>query len=527
MFGADSSASIVHGKISKGVSNAKANRVRGRSSSGSSRRPSSDRPTIPTRLAKTTSAILSPANQVSDTTPDTTQDFQTVDATGPRSDSSTQSDSVVSANEVLAQLLEQNSVAGQAISGKGNLQSAQTAQASWLPAMTCDSNVPSAQQPALAPAGVTDPRTDASPFLAASKSLAQTSGSLLPETPADGSISKLDDSITAASSPAASHFAAAQFKSLMLGMGEITKVETAAMSPSRLTAPASSMERLALTPALIGPDAIRIPNPLEPTVATHSVLPAPDSIVGSDGGQTDTGSTGQDARGRPSGDPDSNDPAGGNSSSTKLVFEKELEASGQAGIIDSRGAANTILPVATEPPLIHAGNANHVRSDLTGASPDQPAAPPTSLQWEHSIWDPGKAGSTRQLVDAAANGELRLALQTERFGNVELHARIAGNDLGAAITVERKDAHAILATELPSLQHALAEKQFRVEELSLLHGSTTPGFDDSASPSEQRPGQGQKPRAMCNEGSVSVAAIANTVPSAGIFDSQGRLSVHA
>src|SRR5207249_2221463 len=125
---------------------------------------------------------------------------------------------------------------------------------------------------------------------------------------------------------------------------------------------------------------------------------------------------------------------------------------------------------------------------------EKPQSLSDSIAWQKSVWNPDRAGGTAQAAEQIARGDLRVALQTEKLGNVELHARVAGDQLGAAIMVEKKDAHAILATELPALHQALSEKQFRVEQLSLLHGSLDAAGGNAQQSFSQQSGTPQKVR---------------------------------
>lgn len=138
-----------------------------------------------------------------------------------------------------------------------------------------------------------------------------------------------------------------------------------------------------------------------------------------------------------------------------------------------------------------------------------------------------------KLVQAAGHSEMRIAMDTDKLGPVELRARVVGDEIGAAITVEKRDAHAALAIELPALQQALSEKQLRVDQVTLLHGSLhSTSADAGAASREQDQRQAAHtpatPWLPSTAGSNSSGyGISYGLDSTGIFDSQGRLSVHA
>src|SRR5262249_45650012 len=117
----------------------------------------------------------------------------------------------------------------------------------------------------------------------------------------------------------------------------------------------------------------------------------------------------------------------------------------------------------------------------------------TSLPPEKAAQAPefGRMVNDAQLAQSATHSEMRIAMQTDRLGTVELRARVTGDEVGAAIAVEKRDAHAALAAELPALQQALSERHLRVEHLSLLQGGLHSSPGDSGAQQQQQP---ERPR---------------------------------
>ncbi len=173
------------------------------------------------------------------------------------------------------------------------------------------------------------------------------------------------------------------------------------------------------------------------------------------------------------------------------------------------------------------------QNDLPARSADLPAqapAPPTLPASPLPDTAPSRFVNDAQITNAASQSEMRIAMQTEKLGVVELHARVNGDEVGAAILFEKRDAHAALALELPALREALSEKQLRIEQVSLSQGSlsSTGGDAGANTPNGQR-GNGQPLRQtpFWNE-ERSVTTAAWFVPEQGeIFNAQGRLSVQA
>ncbi len=125
---------------------------------------------------------------------------------------------------------------------------------------------------------------------------------------------------------------------------------------------------------------------------------------------------------------------------------------------------------------------------------------------------------------------MRIAMQTDKLGAIELHARVSGDEIGAAIIVEKRDAHAALAIELPALQQALSEKQLRVEQVALTQSSLSSTAGDAganAQHNQRDTAQTSRSASFWNE-ARSMGTAAWFVPEQTvIFNAQGRLSVQA
>jgi hypothetical protein len=141
--------------------------------------------------------------------------------------------------------------------------------------------------------------------------------------------------------------------------------------------------------------------------------------------------------------------------------------------------------------------------------------------------------SDATLTNSSAQGEIRIAMQTDKLGAIELRAHVSGDEVGAAIMVEKHDAHAALAVELPALQQALSEKQLRVDQVALTQGSlhSTTG-DAGANAQNGQRGASQTPQpqrssSVWNEAPATQAAAWYIPEPTGVVDSQGRLSVQA
>ena len=84
---------------------------------------------------------------------------------------------------------------------------------------------------------------------------------------------------------------------------------------------------------------------------------------------------------------------------------------------------------------------------------------------------PTDAVKTSELYQRVDGSEMHVAMQTDLLGSVDLRATLHLSALTATISVQRSDVQALLANELPSLQHALADRNLHVEQISVLNNS--------------------------------------------------------
>ncbi len=169
-------------------------------------------------------------------------------------------------------------------------------------------------------------------------------------------------------------------------------------------------------------------------------------------------------------------------------------------------------------------------NQFSSAAPPQDA-PAASPHTSGPIWQtdvaPGRMVSSAELLATSGHSEMRVAMDTDRLGSIELRAHMIGDQLGAAITVEKRDVHAALAAELPVLQQSLSDKHLRIDQVALLHGTTSGNTPDAGTPAKQDPPSARRaPVTPWSLNSAPVSSISRAEQK-GIFDSYGRLSVHA
>lgn len=138
------------------------------------------------------------------------------------------------------------------------------------------------------------------------------------------------------------------------------------------------------------------------------------------------------------------------------------------------------------------------------------------------------------LVEKLGQSEMNIAMQADALGAVQVRAHLAGDQVGAAITVEHHDLHAMLSNDLPALHQALSERQLRVANLSVHQAFSSGDAGIGGGKGQQHPQDGTAQRATPFMQSspefsapLNFSTSADSSESRDAFDSQGRLSVRA
>ena len=228
-------------------------------------------------------------------------------------------------------------------------------------------------------------------------------------------------------------------------------------------------------------------------------------------------------------------PANSPKTSTGAPFALDTVSQTNGGSTENANAA-PLSSLVVAPGASPAASSNSGATSANATAQDPAASDPTTTTLPNLASyasAPNHCVSTAQLAQSGGRSEMHIAMQTDNLGAIELHARISGDTVGAAITVEKRDAHTALAIDLPALQLALSDKQLRVEQISLLHAPMHSTSVDG--PAQHFTGNGQSGGRQSPSFSQSAAAGTAELASitgfssdtAEIFDAQGRLSVHA
>jgi hypothetical protein len=315
---------------------------------------------------------------------------------------------------------------------------------------------------------------------------------------------------------------AAQNSSAAGGPSSTAARAAALPQQAAVKAASSSAQLAAALPAEFAPQVSNAKNVPSAQAALPAVVPsanAPSSNrSGSQDGSSNTGTQKLS---------DSSATPGSAASRDSAAFSQALAAANdpKPQAAPSAGNQPPVTPAITFP--LNERSASPAAATLPAAPANPPETAPHLLDGATN-----PTVSDAQLSQNSNHSEMRIAMQTDKLGAVELHARVSGDEIGAAITVEKRDAHAALAVELPALQQDLADKHFRVDQITLLHAPLHAATGDAGGQSQSQQGDRSAHRAQVaqsflrdNIGAfVSFQAASET---RGIFDSQGRLSVQA
>jgi flagellar hook-length control protein FliK len=158
-------------------------------------------------------------------------------------------------------------------------------------------------------------------------------------------------------------------------------------------------------------------------------------------------------------------------------FVQALDPAAPEPVSGHSAAADSAAVVAAAPVQTQAANSGPAPATTGGADPRPTETLPGAPQNAPVV-------HAARIVDQPGQTEIRIEMQADSLGGVELRAHIAGDQIGASIAVEHHDVQIALAADLPALHNALIEKNLRVETLSVSHGTFSslnegPGQDSS------------------------------------------------
>jgi hypothetical protein len=76
--------------------------------------------------------------------------------------------------------------------------------------------------------------------------------------------------------------------------------------------------------------------------------------------------------------------------------------------------------------------------------------------------------------------EIRLGLNSSNFGSIELHTSVNQERVGASISTNHAELRSAMIAEMPSLEHAIAQHQMRLDSFQFDTRSGSQGGDSGA-----------------------------------------------
>jgi flagellar hook-length control protein FliK len=72
-----------------------------------------------------------------------------------------------------------------------------------------------------------------------------------------------------------------------------------------------------------------------------------------------------------------------------------------------------------------------------------------------------------RVLERMGQSEIRVGLNSDGFGSIELHARVSQDQVGASIATSHTELRAAMMAEMPSLKQAIAQHQLRLDGFNL------------------------------------------------------------
>ena len=131
------------------------------------------------------------------------------------------------------------------------------------------------------------------------------------------------------------------------------------------------------------------------------------------------------------------------------------------------------------------------------------------------------------LLQRMGQSEMRLGLNSTRYGSIELHTSVSQDLVGASIATGHAELRAAMIAEMPSLEQAMAQHQLKLDNFYLGPRSSAQNNDHGASAGNQ-----SLPGRTRSAGSISAfgddtAATETAPPEAWAAPHSSRLNVHA
>ncbi len=117
-----------------------------------------------------------------------------------------------------------------------------------------------------------------------------------------------------------------------------------------------------------------------------------------------------------------------------------------------------------------------------------------------------------QIVNQAAQSEMRIGMNTAAFGNVEVRTMVHANDVGVLIGSEKGDLRSLLANELPGIASTLQQQNLRLNQVNFHQTGFAFSNPMSSGGDAQPRGSASRPMAARSQPAEAFSGEANEPP---------------
>lgn len=123
--------------------------------------------------------------------------------------------------------------------------------------------------------------------------------------------------------------------------------------------------------------------------------------------------------------------------------------------------------------------------------------------------------------------EMRLGLNSGNFGAIELHTHVNQDQVGASIATSHAELRAAMMAEMPSLEHAIAQHQLKLDSFNLDSRTSAQNGGSGDAAGNQSPRGWTRPGTEVSEFNDDMAAQESSLPQAWAAPHSSGLNVHA
>ncbi len=227
---------------------------------------------------------------------------------------------------------------------------------------------------------------------------------------------------------------------------------------------------------------------------------------------------------QPSGDMTSDEGQARSPVSDSIADKPRLtQPSATASTYDGEGKTGTPANAV----LTEAGRAAGNTADARDAKPQVASALPTSTPAEN-VPPAAAVIQSARVLERMGQSEMRLGLNSNTFGSIELHTSVNQDRVGACIATSHTDLRAAMMAEMPSLERAIAQHQLKLDNLNL--DARTGTQQNGGGASGNQPGSSRSSTQSADKTSEfsDDTAVEQTAPlRAWAASDSGGLNVHA